>query len=326
MKEKAQMLTDNSLKGKLKNFPQLSILIALIGMLIIFGCMSNVFFSVENVINVLRQASTSMIVAVGMTFVLILGGIDLSIGSISCLTGMLAAGMMVGYGGGAVMPVGGAVVLAVLVGVAFGVINGVVITALKLPPFIVTLATMSTVRGIAYVYTAGVTIANIPQEAIKIGRGYVGAIPIPVIIMLVVVIIAWVMLAYTKFGRHVQAIGGNEECARLSGVKIGRTKILVYTMNGLCAAIAGIILTMRMGSGQPTLAEGMEMDAITAAVLGGTSISGGKGSILGTIIGCIFLTFMTNGFNMVGISSYWQQIFKGIILIVAISLYNSKKK
>jgi ribose transport system permease protein len=310
----------------IKGFPQFGILLVLAIMLIIFSSMSNRFLNTENLINVLRQTSTSVIVALGMTFILILGGIDLSVGSIACLMGMLAAGLMTGYTKGITLPVEWAVALVIVLGIGLGAINGLIITLLKLPPFIVTLASMSTVRGIAYVYTAGVPIANIPPKAVAIGRGYVGIIPIPVIVMIFLVLIAWILLSSTKFGRHVQAIGGNEECAKLSGIGIKKTKIFVYMMGGFCATITGVILTLRLGSGQPTMATGTELDAITAAVLGGTSISGGKGSILGTVVGCLFLTFMTNGFNLIGISSYWQQIFKGIILIIAISLYSSKKK
>ena len=185
---------------------------------------------------------------------------------------------------------------------------------------------MSTVRGIALVYTDGSPISKLPNQALDLGRGYLGAIPIPVIIMAVVLAIAWIVLACTRFGRYIYAIGGNEECTRLSGINVNKIKLIVYSISGLCAAITGILLTMRLGSGQPTLAEGLEMDAITAVVLGGTAITGGRGYMLGTLLGCVFLTFLGNGFNIIGISSFWQQILKGIILIVAISLYSTKKK
>lgn len=311
---------------RVSRFPQFSILIALLLLLIVFSFVSNSFFTFNNIINVFRQTSTSIIVSIGMTFVFILGGMDLSVGSAACLSGLLAAGLMTGKNGMQPIPVVAAILLALLAGTFIGLINGIIITRIKLPPFIVTLAMMSTVRGIALVYTDGSPISKLPNQALDLGRGYLGAIPIPVIVMAVVLAIAWIVLACTRFGRYIYAIGGNEECTRLSGINVNKIKLIVYSISGLCAAITGILLTMRLGSGQPTLAEGLEMDAITAVVLGGTAITGGRGYMLGTLLGCVFLTFLGNGFNIIGISSFWQQILKGIILIVAISLYSTKKK
>jgi ribose transport system permease protein len=314
------------IKNKILHFPQLSILIALVCLLIVCSFISKNFFTFDNIINVLRQTSTSTIVAVGMTFALILGGIDLSVGSIACLAGIFASGLMSGYKAGFQLSIPLSIAVALIIGVLCGLVNGVIITRLKLSPFIVTLASMSTVRGLALLYSNGIPVARLPPEAVFLGRGYIGFLPIPVLVMAVVIALTWTALGCMSFGRHVQAIGGNEECARLSGIKVNRTKIIVYIISGGCAAITGVLLTLRLGSGQPTVAEGMEMDAITAVVLGGTSISGGKGYMLGTIIGCLFLTFLGNGFNIIGISSFWQRVFKGIILVIAIGLYNSRKK
>lgn len=311
---------------RISRFPQFSILVALILLLIIFSVVSDSFFTFNNIVNVFRQTSTSIIVSIGMTFIFILGGIDLSVGSVACLSGLLAAGLMTGKSSGPLLAVPIAILVALIVGTGIGLVNGIIITRIKLPPFIVTLASMSTVRGMALVYTDGSPISKLPASALELGRGYIGPIPIPVIIMAVVLVIAWIVIAKTRFGRYVYAIGGNEECSRLSGIHVNRIKLVVYAISGFCAAVTGILLTLRLGSGQPTLAEGLEMDAITAVVLGGTAITGGKGYMLGTILGCIFLTFLGNGFNIIGISSFWQQILKGIILIVAISLYSTKKK
>lgn len=311
---------------RISKFPQFSIIVAMILLLIIFSFISDSFFTFNNIINVLRQASPTIVVSIGMTYVFILGGMDLSVGSTACLSGLIAAGLMTGQNGGQPIPAFVALIAALLVGTFIGVLNGVIITTIKLPPFIVTLALMSTVRGVALVYTNGITISKLPEGALELGRGYVGPIPIPVIIMAVILVIAWIVLSSTRFGRYIYAIGGNEECTRLSGINVNRVKRIVYSISGLCAAITGILLTMRLGSGQPTLAEGLEMDAITAVVLGGTAISGGRGYMLGTLLGCIFLTFLGNGFNIIGVSSFWQQILKGVILIVAISLYGTKDK
>ncbi|MEA4854131.1 MAG: ABC transporter permease [Christensenella sp.] len=322
MDKEVVLAKNNTVWGKIKRFPQLSIVCAFIVLFVIMAVATDTFFTASNLINILRQVSPTLIVAVGTTFVLILGGIDLSVGSVACLSGTLAAGFMTTNG----IPVVLALLLALGVGAGIGFINGLIIAKIKIPAFIVTLALMSTARGLALVYTGGYPITNIPEEALQLGRGYLGAVPIPVIIMIIVVAIAWIVLSSTKFGRHVFATGGNEECARLSGIKVDVTKIAVYTIGGLTAGLTGILLTMRLASGQPTLGQGMELDAIAAVVLGGTSLTGGKGYVFGTIIGCMFMTLLANGFNILGISSFWQQVFTGIILLVAVSLYEKGSK
>ena len=305
-----------------RRFPQLSILLAFIVLFVILSISTESFFSANNIMNVLRQASTLMIVAIGMTFVLISGGIDLSIGSVACLAGTITAGLMVKSG----LPVLIALLLGILLGVIIGIFNGVVISKLRIPPFIATLAMMSTARGAALIYSGGYPITSLPDEALILGRGYILNVPVPVIFMITVVILAWIALLMTKFGRYTFAIGGNEECARLSGIKVDITKISVYAISGACAALTGILPTMRLASSQPTLGDGLEMDAIAAVVLGGTSLFGGRGYILGTIIGTLFLTVLSNGLNILEINSFWQQFLKGIILIVAVSLYKKRKE
>ena len=320
MEEKS--LNNASFGAKLKKFPQLTILIAFIALFIVFAVATETFMTPGNMMNVFRQAAPNLIVAIGMTFVLILGEIDLSVGSVACMSGILAGGFMVNSEMNWFL----ATICGIGLGTLMGLINGLLIAKVKMPSFIATLAMMSTARGIALVYTGGYPVSGIPGEALNVGRGYLGEVPIPVIIMLVVVILTWILLARTKFGRYVYATGGNSECARLSGVKIDTIKILVFTLCGALASLTGYIMAMRLGSGQPTMAQGLEMDAITMAVLGGTSLSGGRGFMLGTIIGCMFMTVLSNGFNIIGVSSFWQQVLTGIILIAAVCMYGRMNK
>lgn len=323
MKQVEKKETFQSTWRKFRNFPQFSILVALILLCIILAFTAPTFFTAKNIINVLRQSSTSLIVAMGMTFVLILGGIDLSVGAVACLAGTLCAGLMAKNG----IPVLPALLIGVGVGVVCGLINGLLVAKLGIAPFVATLAMNCTARGVALVYSGGYPITGMPEVAQQLGRGYIlKVIPVPVVIMMVIVAVCWIVLRMTKFSRHVFAIGGNEECARLSGIKVGNVKIKVYAICGAMAAITGILLTMRLASGQPTLGEGLELDAISAVVLGGTSMNGGKGYVLGTILGCLFLTVMGNGLNILQINSFWQQVLQGIILICAVSMYERKKR
>ncbi len=307
--------------SRVKSFPQLSILIVFIVLFIILSVVTKHFLSASNIINVVRQASSTIIVALGMTYVLILGGIDLSVGSNACFSGVFAAGLM--YYNGVPVPLG--ILVGLLLGCAIGLVNGVIIAKVKIPAFIVTLALMTTMRGAVLVYSGGRPVTGIPEGALQIGRGFIGPLPVPIVIMIAVTAVLWIVLAFTRFGRHVYATGGNESCARLSGVHTDRVTIAVYTISGFCAGLCGIILTMRLASGQPTMGEGLEMDAIAASVLGGTTLSGGKGYVFGTILGCMFMQLLTNGMNILKINSYWQQVLTGIILLIAVSFYDRSK-
>ena len=238
------------------------------------------------------------------------------------LSGTLAAGFM--FNEGLNVPL--ALFLAILSGVIFGCFNGFIVAKANIPPFIVTLAALSIARGISLLYTGGKPIYNLPRSFIAIGRGTVGGIPISFIITLAVFFAAQFILSRTKFGRYVYAIGGNEDAARLSGVTVDKIKILVYTISGFTAAIGGIILSARLASGQPTLGLGMELDAIAAVVLGGTSLFGGKGHVWGTLFGALFLTVLGNGLNLMGVSSFWQQVMKGAILLIAVMAYERGKR
>lgn len=305
---------------KAVNAPQFSILMALVALIIIWSFLANNFFTVANFINILRQASTLIIVCTGTTFVLILGGIDLSTGSVVGITGMISA-YLLSAGGWDLFPT---LLVAIGLSAGIGFINGFIITKAKIAPFIATLATMTTVEGIMLLFCNGRTISGIPNEPLFLGRGYVGELPVPTLIMIIVVAVMWTVLRKTKFGRYVYAIGGNEECAKLSGIRVDFVKISVYVIAGAVCGLAGLILMLRVGSGQTSLGDGIMMNAITATVLGGTTLVGGKGSMLGTILGAIFLITLTNGLNVMSVSSYWQQALTGVVLILAVLLYKKK--
>ena len=296
----------------------------LVGLIIIVFSLSIInpdFLTVGNIFNVLRQVSINALIAFGMTFVILTGGIDLSVGSIIALSSAFAAGMMAS-GTNSWLAIG----VGVLAGTLMGTVNGVVIARGKVAPFIATLATMTIFRGLTLVYTQGKPITGLPDGFGMIGRGYLFEISMPVIWMLVAFGALYVILKFTTFGRHVFALGGNEEATRLSGINTKRVKILVYSISGLLASISGIILTSRLNSAQPTAGTSYELDAIAAVVLGGTSLSGGKGWIVGTLIGAMIIGILDNGLNLMNVSSFYQQVVKGGVILLAVLLDRSKGK
>ena len=301
-------------------------MVTLIGLLVMCVILSfttdGVFYSQRNLINVLRQVSSNACLAFGMTFAIITGGIDLSVGSILALSGTLSAGLIVKSG----FSVPQAVITAIVIGTCLGLFNGFVIAKTTIPPFIVTLAMMQIARGAAYIYSNGQPIRAMIKEYQIIGTGYVGPIPLPVIYMLVFLVICVILLSKTRFGRHVYAVGGNDKAAIFSGVNVARTKMLVYTMSGFLAAFTGVVLCARMASGQPTAGQAFEMDAIAATVLGGTSMSGGVGKIGSTFIGVLIIGVLNNGLNLLGLNSFWQQIAKGVVILLAVYVDMLKKR
>ena len=305
--------------GKLYLKENLGIMIAFL-VLILFLAVNPVtsssFLTSRNLFNVLRQISTNMYLACGMTMVIILGGIDLSVGSVIALSGCVAAACVARYN--FTIPV--AIFAALLIGVIVGAFNGFVIAKTTIPPFIVTLATQNIAKGLAYVYTGGSPVRVVTKEWQFIGAGYIGPIPTPVIIMVVVLIVTWFLINRTKFGRHMYAVGGNVQAAQFSGISVGRVKFWIYTFTGLMAGLAGIVLASRMYSGQPTAGQSAEMDAIAAVVVGGTSMSGGSGKIGGTIIGALIIGFLNNGLNLMNVNSFWQYVVKGIVILGAVFL------
>jgi ribose transport system permease protein len=296
--------------------------IGLIVFSIILGIFSDSFFTFDNLLNLLRQISVNALIAFGMTFVILTAGIDLSVGSILALGSALTAGLLTS-GMDPIL----AIFIGLLIGLVLGAINGLVITKGKVAPFIATLATMTIYRGATLVYTDGRPITGLSDSfSFKmIGKGYVFGIPFPVILMLIAFAILYFVLKKTVFGRQVYAIGGNEEAAILSGIKADRVKIWVYSITGMLAVLAGIILTSRLNSAQPTAGASFELDAIAAVVIGGTSLMGGKGKIVGTLIGALIIGVIDNGLNLLNVSSFYQQIVKGGIILLAVLLDRRSK-
>ncbi|PXY92180.1 ABC transporter permease [Gilliamella apis] len=317
-------ITNNIIIRSFKNFitNNIGILIALLLISIILSFASPVFLSQENMLSVLRQVSTNMCLALGMTLIIILGGIDLSVGSIVAMAGTLTVGF-ISIGEMGIVP---AILLGLFIGTLCGAANGVAIAYTGIPPFIVTLAMMMIARGVGYIYSGGQSIRIFDESFTSIGTGYLGMIPYPVIYMVVFIVVMLVVVNRTRLGTYIYALGGNREAARLSGIAIKRVEIIVYTIAGFLAAFAGIVLAARMYSGQPSVAQGYEMDAIAACVLGGISMSGGIGRISGTILGVIVIGIINNGLNLLGVNSFWQLVAKGVIIFLAVYVDMLKRK
>jgi ribose transport system permease protein len=290
------------------------IILLLIGLIFSFG--SGDFLTTSNLLNIALQTSIIAIVAVGMTFTILTAGIDLSVGSVMALAGALAAGLAVRQDLGTYGGIG----LALAAGMGVGAINGLLIIKGGMPPFVATLAMLAIGRGLTLVYTEGRPIAGIDKSFIFWGTGQVLGIPMPVILLAVVAAVAFVVLRYTRFGLYVYSTGGNEETTRLAGVSPNAIKLAVYVISGFTAALGGVLLTARLWSAQPNAAVGWELDAIAAPVLGGTSLFGGVGGIGGTLVGAFIIGVLSNGLNLLGISSYYQQVIKGAVFILAVML------
>jgi ribose/xylose/arabinose/galactoside ABC-type transport system permease subunit len=293
-----------------------AILIAFLVLIIIMAVLSPAFLKITNIMNILRQTSINGIVAVGMTFVIILAGIDLSAGSVLALAAVVATS----FAHPGTYPVVVPIFFGLLTGALCGFVNGFIIARRKIAPFIVTLGMMTIARGAALVYTDGRPVIELSNQYNTIGGSYLFGIPVPVIIFVVIVALGWFLLSRTVFGRHVYATGGNKTAAELSGIITGRVTVWVYTLAGLLSGLAGIVLSSRVMSGSPSTGQGYELDAIAAVVIGGTRLTGGVGTIFGTIIGALIIGVMNNGLDLLNVSSYWQQIVKGIIIVVAVVL------
>lgn len=306
------------MKQAMKYMSELTTLIALVGLMIVITIINPSFLTTNNLLNLLLQVTANGFIAFGMTFVILTGGIDLSVGSSLALSSALAAGLI---GGGLPVPV--AIVLAICLGGLFGMLNGLLIAYGKLAPFIVTLATMTIFRGATLVYTNGNPVTKGLSDSFLfqfLGQGYIVGIPFPVILMFLVFVILAILLHKTAFGKAVYALGGNEKAAYISGIKLNKVKIIIYTISGMMASLSGLIITSRLSSAQPTAGASHEMDAIAAVVLGGTSLSGGKGRIWGTLIGALIIGVLNNGLNIIGVSAFWQQVVKGIVILIAVLL------
>ena len=305
-----------------ENISKLGPLLALIVLIVVVTAINPSFISPSNLLNLLRQVAANGFIAFGMTFVILTGGIDLSVCSTLALSSALTAGLISN---------GVNAMLAVLVGLVsggfLGALNGILISKGKMAPFIATLATMTIYRGTTLVYTNGNPITGIGDSFFFsfIGRGYLFGIPFPVVLMFLVFILLFLLLHKTSFGRKTYAIGGNEKAAYIAGVKIDKIKILIYTISGVMASVSGMIITSRLNSAQPTAGQSYEMDAIASVVLGGTSLSGGRGRIFGTLVGALIIGTLNNGLNLLGVSSFYQQIVKGIVIVIAVLLDRKRK-
>ena len=296
-----------------RSFPQILLTIVLIVLIIALSVASEYFFTWINFRNILDQCSVYLILSLGMTFVIASGGIDLSVGSVAGMSGVIMAVLMK-----AGMPVLPAVILGILSGIISGIANGAIISMLKINPFITTLATMTITRGIALVLTGGVSIYGFAQSFKWWGTGTIGPLNPPIVISLVFTAIAAVIMGRTLWGKYSLALGSNAEALRRSGVNIKGYRISIYAISGFCAAIAGLIMTARLNSAAPLAGSGYEMDAIAAVVLGGGSLNGGSGSIIGTFIACFTLSVLRNGLTILSIPTYYQQLITGVIILLAI--------
>ena len=288
-------------------------LLILLVLMIFMGLLSPEFFSLANIKNVGIQASVNAVLSIGMLMVIIIGGIDLSIGATLALAGIVSAYLMK-----AGCPVVLALLISCIVGAALGAINGFIVTFMKLPPFVATLGTTSIFRGTALFVTNGMPVSQLPDGIGVIGQGSVLGIPNPVVITIIVALILYVVLTYTSYGRSLYAIGSNYEATRLSGVSVSRNTMITYICEGFLAAVAGVILLGRLLVAQPNAATGYESNAIAAAVIGGASFSGGRGSVGGALIGALIISVLNNGFTLLGLNSFIQQIAIGVVVVLAV--------
>ncbi len=299
--------------------------VVLLILVVTMSFLSDRFLTWSNIITVLRQTSINAVIATGMTFAILIGGIDLSVGSVLAISGAIAASL-VASGMNIVL----VILITLLIGLIIGLLNGLLISKGRLQPFIATLGTMTLLRGLTLVYTQGrpISIFGSDTSAVfsKIGTGYFLGIPIPVYIMLVVFFISWYTLNHLKIGRYTYALGSNEEATMYSGIKTDSIKLFVYAVAGVLAALAGIIVTARLGSAQPTAGSGYELDAIAAVVIGGTSMAGGIGTIFGTAIGAMIIGILNNALNMLQVSSYYQDVAKGVVILIAVLLDRKQRK
>ncbi len=288
---------------------------------VIFALASNKFLTIRNLTNVARQISILAFLSYGMTFVIVSGGIDISVGSAVSLISMVTGGMMVSNGS---IPFG--MTMGILCGAFIGVVNGLLISLIQLPPFIVTMGTGTICAGLALLYANGMPIVGLPRGFGVIGSGYVGPIPIPVIIAFSFFLVSAFIMRYTAYGRHVLAIGGNEEAVRLSGINTKRIKLIAYTLTGFLTGIGAVVLSSRIISGYPNLGLGMELQAIAAVVIGGGTLGGGYGTMTGTLFGVLMIGIIQNGLNIMGVSSFVQMIIIGMIIIASVTYDVYRKK
>ena len=292
-------------------------IIALLILIAIVSAINPDFFKLDNILNILRQTSVNAIIAVGMTFVILIAGIDLSVGSVLALTGAIAASLV-----SKELTVFLVVPIVLFIGTLLGAFSGIIVAKGKVQPFIATLVTMTLLRGLTMVYTDGRPIStgfsNSADSFAFLGTGYLFGIPFPIWLMAIVFAVAWYILKHTPTGRYIYALGGNESATQLSGINVNKIKLFVFAVSGFLSALAGLIVTSRLSSAQPTAGVSYELDAIAAVVVGGTSLMGGKGRVMGTLIGALIIGFLNNALNLLDISSYYQMIAKAMVILIAV--------
>jgi ribose transport system permease protein len=293
--------------------------------MVIFSQLSPFFFTTENLLNVSLQASITAIIAAGMTFVILTAGIDLSVGSLVAFVGVVATSLLKVHDSFTFT-----LIIALAAGLGIGAVSGgmagLFVTRFNITPFIVTLALMTIWRGAAFVYTDGRPVWNLPEEFGFLGNGRIGGIPFPTLIMILVYILSYIVLKYTRFGRYVYAVGGNIRAARLAGVNTRLVLISVYMISGMLAALGGILLASRINSGQPNAGLMYELDVIAAVAVGGTSFFGGRGTIIGTFIGSMLIAVLRNGLNLMNVGSYVQQVIVGVVILLAVMIDQIRKE
>ncbi|MDI3548566.1 MAG: ribose transport system permease protein [Halanaerobiales bacterium] len=322
--EKANLKKQKNILGEKLNLDVLRGLSSFIGLIVLcvlLAIISPVFLTVTNILNILVQVAVISVIAAGATFVILTGGIDLSVGSILGLCGVVSAGVLKATGSPVL-----AILTGILLGALLGLINGTVISIGKVPAFVTTLGMMSVARGLAFIYTHGRPISGFPDSFRFIGSGYLGNIPFPVIEAIIIFVIAAYILKKTPFGRYVYAIGSNEIATRLSGIKTNKHKIMVYVISGLLSGFAAIMFIGRINSGHPLGGDGYELDAIAAVVIGGTSLSGGKGTVMGTLIGALIMGVIRNGLNLLNVDAFWQGVVLGVVIVAAVLIDQRSKK
>lgn len=314
--------------GWKKKVAPLQSLIALAALVIWLTLATDSFLSADNWLNILRQISVNLCLSIGMTLVIISGGIDLSVGSVLAFSAAVAAGLLKH---GVDLPMFeshleftlmGAIFAGVLVGGILGMVNGLLVTRLGLPPFIATLGMLSIARGFTELWTSAKPITGLGEGFRQLGTGQLGPleIPVPIVIVGILVVLFAVITQRTKFGRHLYAVGGSEQAARLSGVNVSRVRLLAYTLCGGLSGMAGLLLAARLNSATPDAGEAFELDSIAAVVIGGASLSGGRGSILGAVLGCLIIGVLNNGLVLVGVSPFWQKVIKGVVILIAVAI------
>ena len=306
-------MENKSMIKKITGFKEIGVIVPLAVLIIIFSCTSDIFLTTNNLLNITRQISIKGLLGIAMTFV-ITGGIDLSVGSVIAFSSILTASTIKDYQ----LPVLAAVVIGIAVGTLTGLVNGILIAYVNMPAFITTMGTMTILRGLGYIYTQGYPIYDLPQGFRAIGQGNIGIIPVSAVILVVVAILAFMILSKTVFGRHIYAVGGNIEAARMAGIRVKRVQLYVYMISGFISGIAAVVQGARVGSGLPTIGQGFEMDAIASVVIGGAAMAGGSGTILGTLLGSLILGVLDNGLSLLNVDSYVMNVISGVVVILAV--------